>query len=209
MTMPEDGSISAAEVEALPPPGVMSQPFEPAFQNPAATSTAMVPAPMPPMMQPGYGMPPMEAAGQMPAEGSHMLGLATLAVGVGGLLGYRYGGIYGSLAGGLVGGALVNGYRALYYYQEGTEDGDKEAGVAATYAVLSGAVATYLVAKHVEPRTDDDEDDEDEYDRALPNPEVPDDELPLVAPAGPCAMRSVGPRVVPTAEVLEAAEVED
>lgn len=209
MTMPEGGSIETGEPEPPPPPGVMSQP-EPPPTNGGRQSTAMVPVSMPQMMPQGYEQQPM-AAGQMPAEGSHMLGLATLAVGVGGLLGYRYGGLYGSLAGGLVGGALVNGYRALYYYQEGSEEGDKEAGVAATYAVLSGAVATYLVAKHVELPDSDDEDDDDEAEteRALPNPEVADDELPLVAPAGPCAMRSVGPRVLPTAEMLEAAEVED
>jgi hypothetical protein len=150
---------------------------------------------------------PAEAMGEMQNEASHMLGIATLAVGIGGLLGYRYGGVYGSIAGGLFGGAVVNGYRALSYYQEGSEEGDKEAGVSATYAVLSGAVASYLLAKHVELRTD--EDDEDDTERALPNPEVESEELPLVEPMGPCAMRSVGPRVVPTAEVVEAAEVED
>lgn len=131
-----------------------------------------------------------------------MLGLATIALGIGSLVGFKYGGAFGSIAGALVGGSLVNSYRALYYYKEGTDEGDKEAGVAATYAALTTALAGYLVIKHVKPHTGDD----DETTTLVANP---DEDLPLVEPSGPCALRPVGPRVVPTAEVLEAGELEE
>lgn len=147
------------------------------------------------MMPPGYQQHPMQV-GVMPQEGSHMLGLSALAVGLGAIVGYRYGGIYGSFAGSLFGGAAVNAYRALYYYKEGTPEGDKEAAASATYAALTIAMGGYLAATKVKPTA--------AAAAALPNPptEEQDDE-PIVEPAGPCALRPVGPTILPPDEAWE------
>lgn len=182
-------------------------PALPQLQPVAPPAVAMQPPPgYPPpgmqMMPPGYGQPGMPMpVGVMPQEGSHMLGLSALAVGGGAVLGYRYGGLWGSFAGGLLGGAAVNAYRALYYYKEGSEEGDKEAAVSATYAALTAAVGGYLIAtKKMVPVPDG----------ATPNPPGGDDgrdedeDEDEGVPPGPCAMRPAGPTILPPDEAWEA-----
>jgi hypothetical protein len=150
--------------------------------------------PLPPQQM--VQAPQMQPVGEMAQESSHLLGLSMLAVAAGAALGIRYGGLYGGIAGGLVGGAGVNAFRALHYYKEGSDEGDKEARVSATYAALATALSGYLLVRHVEPR-----------EEATPNPEGGEPDVPVVEPSGPCAIRAVGPRVVPTAEMFP--EIED
>jgi len=78
-------------------------------------------------------------------NGGHFLGMSTLVVGIAALVGAKYGGWYGGLAGSLFGGGAVNGYRAVTQVMEGTPDGDREATISGTYAVLAAGLAGYVL----------------------------------------------------------------
>jgi hypothetical protein len=86
------------------------------------------------------------------ATPSHMLGLTTLSVATGVAVGAYYGGVLGSIAGSFFGGAIVNAYRAMAFYRQGSPDGDHEAKVSATYALLAAAAGGYVSYKYVKPR---------------------------------------------------------
>jgi hypothetical protein len=140
----------------------------------------MMRQPPPPMYQ--------QAVGDIPNERAHMLGLSVVGLGVGASVGVKYGGLYGGIAGGLFAGALVNAYRAVHYYKEGSESDDKEAMASGTYAVISGALGALLWTKFAKtnsaiPNTsaegDGDDDDDD------------DDDEPVVG--AKCGIRPVGP----------------
>ena len=228
MVMPETNVMAADSEDGLgslpalpPPPGAM--PSVPAGPPPAPGPADAAQQPRPfvnPMVMgapsaPLHAVPmvaqsPAMAAGEIPQEGSHTLGLAVLVAGVGAVVGWRFGGAFGSLAGGLIGGSVVNGWRALRYYQEGTDEGDKEAAVSATYAALTAALSGYVIVKHAAPAASKKAEQAAQSLPALPNPEDP----PLVDPSGPCALRPVGPEltapeVVPTPELLEQASEDD
>ena len=189
---PEAFGVPIPAAGAMPPNdprgrAMMVHPQQPAYGPPGA------------MTAPGYHPVAMQM-GTMANEGSHMLGLSALAVGVGALVGWRYGGPYGGIAGGLLGGALVNGYRALSYYKEGTAEGDKEAAVSATYAALTTAVGGYLIATKAKTP-------EPEADRLRANPD--EDDEPAIEPSGPCALRPVGPSLLPPEGAWEEESAED
>lgn len=84
--------------------------------------------------------------------GSHALGVVTIAVGVGAAAGLYYGGPFGGVAGSLFGGCAANIYRAVMAYRAGTPDGDAEAKVSATYAVLAAAIGGWVAYKFSKPR---------------------------------------------------------
>lgn len=79
--------------------------------------------------------------------GAHLLGLSTLLVGVGSLVGLRFGGLQGATSGALFGGAAVNLYRAVKFSTLGSAEADREAMVSGTYAVAAAAVAGYILWK--------------------------------------------------------------
>jgi hypothetical protein len=87
-----------------------------------------------------------------PALGGHVLGIITLAVGIGAASGVYYGGPFGAVAGSLFGGAVANAYKAAMAYRMGTPDGDAEAKVSATYAVLAAALGGWVAYKFAKPR---------------------------------------------------------
>jgi hypothetical protein len=89
----------------------------------------------------------MQGFGDTPVEDGHTLGLAILLTGIGSALGVVYGGVFGGIGGGLVGGSIVNGIRAWRNVKKGTSDGDREAIVSGTYAVLGAGAAVYLLYK--------------------------------------------------------------
>ncbi len=93
----------------------------------------------------------MQLAPQMalghPEISGHTLGLSTLLVGVGGLIGVRLAGIYGGAAGALFGGAAANLYRAISFSTHGTPESDREAVVSGTYALVTTGVASYVAWK--------------------------------------------------------------
>jgi hypothetical protein len=80
--------------------------------------------------------------------GAHLLGLSTLLVSMGSLIGLRFGGLQGATSGALFGGAAVNAYRAVKFSTEGTVAADREAVVSGTYAVAAAALAGYILWKH-------------------------------------------------------------
>lgn len=96
--------------------------------------------------------------------GGHLLGVSTLLVGVGGLLGIRFGGLYGGVAGSLFGGAAVNAYRAVTFGLQGTPEADREMVVSGTYALLVAAVGGYVTWKI---------DGKAKGAKATPNPKAP------------------------------------
>jgi hypothetical protein len=89
------------------------------------------------------------AAAGLPAidDGGHLLGVSTVLVGVGSMLGIRIGGLYGGVAGALFGGAAVNAYRAVTHALAGTEPGDREARISGTYAVVAAGLGGYVAYK--------------------------------------------------------------
>ena len=139
--------------------------------------------------KPPPGLVPQQAYGQLetPAAAgpSHMFGLATLLVGSGAAIGFYYGGAFGGLAGSLFGGAAINAYRAFVFYRTGTPEGDSEAKVSGTYAVVAAGLAGYLAYKHAKPR------------RAVANPsddEAQDEPTDNESDeSSSCAIRKVGP----------------
>lgn len=81
-----------------------------------------------------------------PESASNLLGLALVAVPVGGYVGGRYAGALGVVGGALGAGAVVNGIRAARnFWGPQTPESSNEAIVSATYAVLGLAVAGYLI----------------------------------------------------------------
>lgn len=93
--------------------------------------------------QGGYAV----AAGEIPGEQAHMLGMSALLVGGGALAGARLGGLYGGIAGSLFGGSASNALRAVRYAMLRTEEGKREALISGTYAVLTGAFAGWVAFK--------------------------------------------------------------
>ena len=91
---------------------------------------------------------PQAAMGDPEAEiGGHLLGVSTVLVGIGSLLGVRFGGLYGGVAGALFGGAAVNAYRAVSHAFHGTSESRKEALVSGTYALVAGGLGGYVAWK--------------------------------------------------------------
>lgn len=96
----------------------------------------------------------------------HMLGFATVAVGLGAVLGARLGGAYGGVAGTLFAGAATNGYRALLHGIEKTPEGKREALISGTWAVVAAGAGGYLLyvtrkksSAAMTPNPDDDDGD--------------------------------------------------
>lgn len=155
--------VDGPSPQALPqlPPYDPTPPRAPAVRA-GPRSAAPLPPP-PPVLPPGYtyqgpmpmqygmpGPPPMHAmrgfGDDTPASSSNLLGLALLAVPVGGYVGSRYAGLLGAVGGALGAGAAVNSVRAARnFWGEQGPDAKGEAMVSATYAVLGFAVAGYLL----------------------------------------------------------------
>lgn len=133
-------------------PTVAQAPGAP-LAGPSGVGHAALETPPPvPMQQPGaqVHVEPSTTHYHRPAippVGGHLLGVSTLLVGVGGLLGIRFGGLYGGVAGSLFGGAAVNVYRAITFATHGTEESDREAVVSGTYALVTAGVASYIAWK--------------------------------------------------------------
>jgi hypothetical protein len=105
---------------------------------------------------PGALSGPLPSLGEPPARTSTMLGVALLAVGVGGVVGAKVGGLFGGLAGVLYGGASVNAIRAMRSLVDGSSESDQEAAVSGTFAVLGAGVATYVLYRtRKSPREED------------------------------------------------------
>ncbi len=140
---------------AQPPAPAPLHPFteEPAHlvalgQEPAHLGLGQAPllgAPPPAL---GLTAPPLTTT-----RSGHLLGAATLLVGVGALAGVRLGGVYGGAAGALFGGAATNLYRALSFGSRGDPASDREAVVSGTYALAAAVVGGY-VAWRVSERSD-------------------------------------------------------
>ena len=134
------------------------------------------PGPMPPggifaQGVPGMGNDPDGLGAPVEIPTAHMLGASVILPAAGAVIGMKYGGMYGGLGGSILAGSLVNAYRALKNYSQGTDEGDKEALISGTYAVLGFAGSGYLLYKGVTgggkvqvTQTSGDEDDEDEED---------------------------------------------
>jgi len=126
----------------------------------------------------GYGLGPDVEAG------SHLLGLSVLAVTIGAIAGMKYGGPYGGVAGTAFAGGAVNGYRALRYFQEGTDESTAEATVSGTYALLAFGIGALVWHKLANP-------EEKPYKANAEAP--PTDELGYASNSGRCGIRPVGP----------------
>lgn len=147
-------SASAHEPQHVPPPV-----HAPAMRSLAAAESA---APMPPAPPPQLVVPqpfPPTVAPAMTVEAQtrgHMLGVTTIASGLGMLLGVRLGGGYGAVAGSLFAGAVVNAYRAATYARRGGPSGKREAAISGTYAVIAAGLGGYVIYKFrpgMAPRT--------------------------------------------------------
>lgn len=113
----------------------------------APTRHALVPRPGGRLdIPPGPAGPQQRQPRQWRHEQTHILGITTVMVATGTLVGVRYGGLYGSVAGGLYGGAAVNAFRAikLTVQARGDEELRREALLSATYAIVVGGLATWL-----------------------------------------------------------------
>lgn len=161
-----------------PPPRNRMPSFD--FGPSAAIGPPLQSEPMSPPAHRAGGVPPMytQAVGKLPQERAHLLGMSVVGLGVGSVVGYRYGGGYGALAGGLFVGAAINAYRAIHYFKQGGPSDDKEAQVSGFYALAGAAVGAYVWSK-AQPRyasnpRDDDHDDD-----------------PVTA--NPCGIRPAGP----------------
>lgn len=92
-----------------------------------------------------------------PQSASNLLGLALVAVPVGGYVGGRYAGALGILGGMLAAGGFVNGVRAARALTSPPAD-SSETWVSATFAVLGLGAAAYLLyrghgSKHARPNS--------------------------------------------------------
>lgn len=154
----------------MPPPGMMpqQQPQQPMGPPPMAQPVRAVEdmqAPLPPMPYYGAPMPPPQPVRAVNGLGDvesvklrHTLGLSLVLVPAVGAVGLYYGGPFGGVAGIFMGGAAVNAYRAARSVTQGSPEGDREAMISGTYAVLGLAVGGYLAwriyeQKHHKPAT--------------------------------------------------------
>lgn len=121
-----------------PPPPVFPPGYVPAGPMPMGYGPGG-PMPMRPPGMRGFG-------DDTAASSSNLLGLALLAVPVGGYVGSRYAGLLGAVGGALGAGAAVNSVRAARnFWGDQGPDSKSEAMVSATYALLGFAVAGYLL----------------------------------------------------------------
>jgi hypothetical protein len=161
--LPPMSALAAASMMAPQAPSAAAPPMLPANANGTGLRRQDMPpdqryappAHVPPALRGmGADVPPglMEPLTPAPAPvqdgGGHMLGFALLAVGLGTVVGIKYGGgLYGGAAGGLAGGSLVNGVRAARMAVRGDPHSDREAIVSGTYTVLGFGLAGYLLYK--------------------------------------------------------------
>jgi len=75
----------------------------------------------------------------------HLLGFATVATGLGAVLGIRLGGTYGGIAGTLFAGSATNAYRAVLHGMQGTNEGRREALISGTWSVIAAGAAGYIL----------------------------------------------------------------
>jgi hypothetical protein len=132
-------------------------PFAPAATAPEPSWGPGVVGAMPYGYAPSYPLAQNETQEASPAAppqpiGSHVLGIVTIAVGVGAAVGTYYGGPFGGVAGSLFGGAIANVYKAGAAYRSGSPDGDHEAKVSASYAIMSAALGGWVAYKFAKPR---------------------------------------------------------
>jgi hypothetical protein len=116
-----------------------------------------MPRPGPPPGMDPYGPPPYnsQAVGAIPSPvptGKGGLAATLLTLGVGAAVGGKMGGVAGAGAGVLLGGAVVNTVRAMRAYLQGTEAGDREGRIAATYATVGFGAGGYLGYKYAYPK---------------------------------------------------------
>jgi len=189
-------SVSPSNASAMPmgagrllPPGVLPAaplPYDQGAQMPSEQPVAPEGLEFyPPGPGPGYFDPSFGYGGEQDVEaGSHLLGLSVLAVTIGAIVGMKYGGPYGGVAGTAFAGGAVNGYRALRYFQEGTDESTAEATVSGTYALLAFGMGALVWHKLANP-------EERPYKANAEEP--PADELGYASNSGRCGIRPVGP----------------
>lgn len=135
----------------------------PAAAQPLPRPQAAVPFVAQPQMAQVVALPPGVAQGPMLSQQQqqqmreieelnldfkqrgHMLGVSTVATGLGMVAGIRLGGAYGAVAGSLFGGAAVNAYRAFVYGRNKSKEDRKEAVISGTWAVVSAALGGYIL----------------------------------------------------------------
>jgi len=132
---PHNAPVAASPHQSAP--FVPAQPMAARFLPGAAPTAMMRPRPAPAV---AMGRPDDEIGG-------HLLGVSTVLVGVGSLLGIRFGGLYGGVAGALFGGAAVNAYRAIKHALAGSPEADREALISGTYALVAGGLGGYVAWK--------------------------------------------------------------
>lgn len=116
----------------------------------------------PPMPRPGpppghdpYGPPPYNSqavAGFPSPVPKSGLAATLLTVGIAAAVGGKMAGVAGAGAGVLFGGAVVNSVRAARAYLQGTDEGDREGRIAATYATVGFGAGGYIGYKYAYPR---------------------------------------------------------
>jgi len=102
-----------------------------------------------PQASPGPMLAPQQGAGAMgavpPIGARSQLGVALTLVLAGTLVGVSVKRDWrAALAGALAGGACMNGYRAFGSVTDATPDGDREAMISGTFALLGGAAAAWI-----------------------------------------------------------------
>jgi hypothetical protein len=125
---------AAIPLSALPHPSGMPRPMMPRMPARSVGAADI-----------GYQPPSSEASNLDTAQRGHMLGVSTVAAGLGAVLGMRFGGIYGTIAGTLFAGSAINGYRAALYGIQGDPVGKREAMISGTYALISAGLGGYLI----------------------------------------------------------------
>lgn len=104
----------------------------------------------PPPMQPPQWAPPgmgIAPSDLVDVERSNLLGVSIITLLVGAGVGHHFGGAVGGIVGFLGAGAAVNTYRAVKGYTQGSPEGDAEARVAGTFAVVGAAAAGGIAYK--------------------------------------------------------------
>ncbi len=139
-----------------------------------------------------------EPAFKQPISG-HVLGVVTIAVGIGVAAGIYYGGPFGAVAGSLFGGSVANAYKAVTAYKSGTPDGDAEAKVSATYAILAAALGGWVAYKFAKPRTGYERNPE-AAPEGTPPPKAVETKEALPAKPGLCRPRRAYPIVAKACE---------
>lgn len=125
---------AAIPLSALPHPSGMPRPMVPRMPARSVGAADI-----------GYQPPVVDAASIDTLQRGHLLGVSTVAAGLGAVLGMRFGGIYGTIAGTLFAGSAVNGYRAALYGIQGDPVGKREAMISGTYALISAGLGGYLI----------------------------------------------------------------